>query len=265
MSIDMKQSDLLILLEGETMYEILSQISGWLSQPFTSAAYSTEFALLAALMLGVVGSVAPCQISANLGAISFFGNRYVQKMVSSWEIVLYLGGKVLVFSIFGLLFWLFDEGISNQSIPIFAVARKMLGPLFILIGLYLLNWIKLPGGIGYRISRQMEVWAQRIGGKWGSFLMGVAFSLGFCPTMFWLFFGVLMPMTFESSTGPLLPSIFAIGTAIPLLVVFGLYIGFGLERIMVKKLRKWGSHIQKVTGLFFVLWGMMDSFTYWTL
>ncbi len=247
------------------MYDTLSRISAWLSQPFTSAAYSTDIAVLAALMLGIVGSVAPCQISANLGAISFYGNRYVQKIFSPWEIALYIGGKILVFSVFGILFWLFDEGVSNQSILFFVAARKLLGPLFILIGLYLLNWIRLPGNMGHRVSQRLEGFAKRLGGKWGSFLMGVAFSLGFCPTMFWLFFGILMPMTFRATEGPLLPSLFAIGTAIPLLVVFGLYIGFGLDRIMVKKLKKWGSHIQKATGLFFIIWGINDSFTYWTL
>lgn len=247
------------------MYETLSQISGWLSQPFTSAAYSTDIAVLAALMLGIVGSVAPCQISANLGAISFYGNRHFRKIFSPWEIACYIVGKILVFSLFGLLFWLFDEGISNQSIPFFVIARKLLGPLFILIGLYLLNWVRLPGNIGHRVSHRLEGFAKRLGGKCGSFLMGVAFSLGFCPTMFWLFFGILMPMTFKASTGPFLPPIFAIGTAIPLLVVFGLYIGFGLERMTVKKLKKWGGHIQKVTGLFFIIWGVSDSFTYWTL
>src|SRR5699024_8432424 len=102
-------------------------------------------------------------------------------------------------------------------------------------------------------------------GKWGSFLMGAAFSLGFCPTMFWLFFGLLMPLTFSSSAGVFLPSLFAIGTAIPLFIIFGLYFGFGLDKIMVKKLKKWGGLIQMATGIFFIVWGVSDTFTYWTL
>src|SRR5699024_8468673 len=106
-----------------------------------------------------------------------------------------------VFSTIGIIFWLFGESVSNQSIPFFVWARKMLGPLFIFIVLYLLNWIRLPGNIGQRASQRLKRFAQRLGGKWGSFLMGAAFSLGFCPTMFWLFFGLLMPLTFSSSAG----------------------------------------------------------------
>lgn len=247
------------------MYEMLSRISGLLSGPFTSIVYTTDIAIFAALILGIVGALAPCQISANLGALSFYGNRHLQKLFSPWEVAFYIAGKMFVFSAIGIIFWLFGESVSNQSIPFFVWARKMMGPLFIFIGLYLLKWIRLPGNIGQQASQSLERFAQRLGGNWGSFLMGVAFSLGFCPTMFWLFFGLLMPLTFGSSVGFFLPSLFAIGTAIPLFIIFGLYFGFGLDKIMLKKLKKWGGLIQKATGIFFIVWGISDTFTYWTL
>ena len=69
------------------MYEYHSQISDWLGQPFASAAYSTNIAVLAFLLLGFVGSVAPCQISSNIGAISYFGNRHIQQKISVWDVV----------------------------------------------------------------------------------------------------------------------------------------------------------------------------------
>ena len=82
--------------------------------------------------------------------------------------------------------------------------------------------------------------------------MGVAFSLGFCPTIFRLFF--LMPTTFQLTAGPLLASIFAIGTAMPLLFFFGLYVGLGMDRMIVKKAKAWGGRVQKAIGVFFILW-----------
>lgn len=247
------------------MYEIYNQISVWLGQPLTKLVYSTDIAVVAALLLGFLGSVAPCQISANVGAITYFSNRQAQQNMSWIEIVLYVFGKAVVYSLLGFLVWMFGRGISNESIPLFIYARKFIGPLLILIGLFLLGWIKLPGNAGLRWSDWLQRFSSKIDGKSGSFLMGVAFSLGFCPTMFWLFFGMLMPLVLGSSAGLFLPPVFAIGTALPLLLFFGLYIGFGLDRIMVKKTRVWGGYIQKFAGILFILLGISDTLTYWTL
>lgn len=247
------------------MYEFFSKISAWLSQPFTGLVYSTDVAVFAALLLGFVGAVAPCQITANVGAITYFGNRQVQQRISWWEIFFYVLGKVLVYSLLGLMFWVFGKSISNQSIPVFVYARKLVGPLLIIIGLFLIGWLKLPGNVGFRLSNAIKRFSQKIGGKRGAFLMGIAFSLGFCPTMFWLFFGMLMPMVLESPAGVVLPPIFAVGTAMPLLLFFGLYAGFGLDKVMVKKAKGWGGLLQKAAGALFVLLGISDTLTYWTL
>lgn len=246
------------------MYQFFSQISAWLGEPFGNAAYSTNIALLSALFFGFVGSVAPCQISANIGAITYFGSRQAQARLSWSELGLYLAGKIAVFSVFGLLFWSFGQGISTGSIPLFVYARKFLGPLLIVMGLFLIGWIRMRG-VGYRISASLRNLSERIGGKWGAFLMGVAFSLGFCPTMFSLFFGGVMPMALKSSYGILLPPVFAVGTAMPLLLFAGLAVGFGLDRVMVKRARQWGTRIQRLAGALFILLGISDTLTYWTL
>lgn len=247
------------------LYEGLSQLSGWISQPFTSIAYSTDIAILAALILGFIGSVAPCQITANLGAITYFGNRHAQNQISWSEIFFFIVGKVLVYSVFGFIFWLLGQGISNASIPFFAWSRKFIGPLLIIMGVFLLGWIRLPGNVGGQVSQRLRSTADRLGSKGSSFLMGIAFSLGFCPTMFWLFFGLLMPLSLKSFMGPLLPPVFAIGTSLPLFIFIGLYIGMGLDRWVIKRARSWGGWIQKGVGVFFVLLGLLDTLTYWSI
>lgn len=95
--------------------------------------------------------------------------------------------------------------------------------------------------------------------------MGIAFSLGFCPTMFVLFFGSLMPLALQSSYGIILPSVFAAGTAMPLLLFAGLTVGFGLDRVIVKRVKRWGLWIQRIAGLMFIILGISDTLTYWTL
>ncbi|KIQ93353.1 hypothetical protein LH47_02582 [Anoxybacillus thermarum] len=55
------------------MYSFLSQISNFLSQPFLNMANSmTEIPILSAFLLGIVGAMAPCQITSNLGVSQDF-------------------------------------------------------------------------------------------------------------------------------------------------------------------------------------------------
>lgn len=247
------------------MYSFFSEISSWLSAPFAHTARTSNIAFLAALFFGFAGSVAPCQLTANLGSITYFGNKYMQEKLAGLEFLLYLLGKIMVFSLFGMMFWLFGNSISIDSIPVFVYARKLVGPLLIFMGLFFLGIIKLRGGFGFKISDAVKNMGERAGRKSGAFLLGVAFSLGFCPTMVLLFFGMVMPLAVQSTYGILLPSVFALGTAFPLLLFFAIVIGFGLDRTILKKARQWGRIVYKVSGAFLILLGISDTITYWGL
>ena len=64
----------------------------------------------------------------------------------------------------------------------------------------------------------------------GGFLLGVIFALAFCPYSAILFFGVLIPLSLDSTGGVTLPAIFAIGTGLPVLV-FGILISAGISKV----------------------------------
>jgi len=241
------------------MYSVFSEISSWMSGPFANVAISSKISFLAALFFGFAGSVAPC----HLGSITYFGNKYINEKLAGIEFLLYLLGKISVYSLFGWLFWIFGQSVSVESIPIFVYARKLIGPLFILMGLFFLGWIKFRFSFGFKMSSGLAKISERVGGKAGAFLMGVAFSLGFCPTMVLLFFGWMMPVALQSPYGIILPSVFAVGTSFPLLIFFGIIIGFGIDRTIVKKARQWGRYIYKASGVFLILLGISDTITYW--
>jgi cytochrome c-type biogenesis protein len=88
------------------------------------------------VVFGFAASVAPCQMTTNLGSITYFGNKYMQKRLDGLEFLLYLLGKMTVFSFFGLLFWMFGQSVSLNSIPVFVYVRKLVGPLLIIMGLF---------------------------------------------------------------------------------------------------------------------------------
>lgn len=56
-------------------------------------------------------------------------------------------------------------------------------------------------------------------GGWGAFLLGVLFAMAFCPSSGVFYFGMLIPMSVTATAGWLLPILFAVATALPVLVV----------------------------------------------
>lgn len=67
-------------------------------------------------------------------------------------------------------------------------------------------------------------------GMLGGFLLGVIFALAFCPYSAVIFFGVLIPLSLETTGGVTLPAVFAIGTGLPVLV-FGILISAGIAKV----------------------------------
>ncbi|MEQ2527664.1 sulfite exporter TauE/SafE family protein [Bacillaceae bacterium CLA-AA-H227] len=243
------------------MYEVFSQISSMFTQPFLNLARNLEgIPLLFAFFLGIVGALAPCQFTANLGAVMFYGNKSVQKQVAWGEVVFFIIGKIIVFSMFGFIVWMVGSEVKSTFTLYFPWFRKTVGPILIIIGLYMIGLIKFTkivslGRIPKRFTKK---------GKLGAFLMGVSFTLGFCPTMFILFFVTLMPMAMSVSYGGILPSVFAVGTSLPLILAIFLIWYLGLSgKLMKKKGRKIGLIVQKLAGGIMIILGILDTITYW--
>lgn len=242
------------------MYQVFTEISDFLSGPFFTMINQTQqIPLLASFLLGLVGALAPCQMTGNIGAITYYGNRSLQTKSQWMEIAFFILGKILVFSILGLAVWLAGRSFQDLLPGFFSLFRKLMGPLFIFIGLSLIgvfafNWVN-------RLTSLLPEW--KGSGKTGSFLMGVSFSIAFCPTMFSLFFFTLMPIVLSSSYGAVLPTVFAAGTSIPLVIFAGIIAYIGLNGSLMKKSRKFGSAVQKAAGYVMIIVGILDTFTYW--
>src|SRR5699024_9437611 len=97
----------------------------------------------------------------------------------------------------------------------------------------------------------------------GSFLMGVSFTLAFCPTMFVLFLLTLMPIVVVTSYGVVLPAAFGIGTSLPLLIVIFLIWSFGASAANGKRSRRIGTGARRLAGVLLMIIGILDTLTYW--
>ncbi|KOS68008.1 cytochrome C biosynthesis protein [Lysinibacillus contaminans] len=244
------------------MYSLVSQISQFISEPITLFLNTYEHSpLIIAILLGLIGALAPCQLTGNISAITLYGNRTIQ-MKSSWgEIGFFILGKVVVFSGIGFFAWLFGQSFETEMTLYFPLFRKAIGPLMIITGLILIGFLKLK--FIDRISSRMPLILKE--GKFGSFLLGASFSIAFCPTMFVLFFVWLMPTVVSTSYGLLLPGIFGIATAIPLILLILLIRALDTQKLIMKNSRKIGNIVQLIAGTILIIIGVFDTITYWEI
>ncbi|TSI06213.1 sulfite exporter TauE/SafE family protein [Lysinibacillus sp. BW-2-10] len=241
------------------MYQFLFEISNFFSEPITTFINTYEHSpLVTAFLLGVIGAFAPCQLTGNISAITFYGQRKIQKDI--WlEVLFFILGKIMIFSVIGLFAWNFGQTFEREMTNYFPLFRKMIGPLLLLTGVVLIGGVKLK--FINRLTQRIPVIMKE--GKVGSFLLGASFSLAFCPTMFVLFFVWLMPVVGSSSYGFTLPAIFAIATSIPLLVIFALIEAVNVKGVVMKKSKKVGVVVQRVAGILLMIIGLFDTITYW--
>ena len=99
-----------------------------------------------------------------------------------------------------------------------------------------------------------------------SFLLGLGFSLAFCPTLFLLFFGVTMTLAARSAGGFAFPAIFALGATLPLLLLVGVTIsGSNAARRVRRGLRRANRPLRWLGGAVLIFFGIHDTFIYWFL
>lgn len=237
------------------MYTLMSKISQIISNPISEFLNAYEHApLIMAILLGLIGALAPCQITGNMSAITFYGNRTMQ-------IVFFIVGKVIVFSLLGFFAWIFGQSFETKMTVYFPIFRQAIGPIMIITGLVLIGIFKIK--FLNRISSLLPTVLKE--GEIGSLLMGASFSLAFCPTMFVLFFVWLMPTVASTSYGLVLPAIFGVATSVPLLIMLALIHFFYEKRVIIRFSMRMGRVIQNVAGVILIIIGVTDTITYWAL
>jgi len=217
--------------------------------------------ILSALVLGIMTSISPCPLATNITATAFISKNISNKKIVFFSGLIYSLGRAFSYTTIGLILFL---GASKFHIGRFFQqnGEKYLGPLLIIIGLIMLNIIKL-NFLGK--SNFTENLTKKLKGKGllGSFFLGVIFALAFCPYSGALYFGMLIPMTISSVDGLYLPIIFALGTGLPV-VLFTYLLAFAAGNIGVffKKITKIEKWMRSIAGVIFVLTGIYYIFIF---
>ena len=213
-----------------------------------------------AFLLGLLTALSPCPLATNIAAIGFIGKDIENRRRIFWNGLLYTLGRILSYTLLGVvLILILKEGSSMFGIQktIGAWGELVLGPLFFLIGLFMLlgDRLNLPQ-FGFQGSA--EGFARK--GGWGALIIGALFALAFCPTSGVFYFGMLIPMSATATAGYLLPVVFAIATAIPVLVVAWI-LAFSVQQLgsfygKMQKVQKW---MTRIVGVLFIVVGIYYS------
>jgi cytochrome c-type biogenesis protein len=245
-------------------YAILSTLNAAVAGPLRDLADSIDVPLVSVLLFGMLGATSPCQLTTNAGALAYVARAGGARRSVAVNAVAYLLGKVLVYTLLGVAVILAGRQLAQGSIPIIVMTRKVLGPLMILLGLYLLGLVPLRFSLGAGPAGWLE--ARGAAGAGGSFLLGSAFSLAFCPTLFLLFFGLTIPLALSSPVGVVYPGLFALGTTLPLLSLAGLLTaGAGATETYLAGARRLQRWLRPAAALVLLLAGLNDTVVYWFL
>lgn len=213
--------------------------------------------VLTAFLLGLLTALSPCPLATNIAAIGFIGKDIENRKRIFLNGILYTVGRTISYTILGVILILVLKGGSSMfgiQKAVGSWGELVLGPLLLLIGLFMLfgDRLNLPK---FGFSGNAEGLAGK--GGWGALMIGILFALAFCPTSGVFYFGMLIPMSATASAGYLLPAVFAVATAIPVLAVAWI-LAFSVQSIgnfygKMKKLQKW---MNLAVGVVFIVTGI---------
>ncbi|MCG6962374.1 MAG: aromatic aminobenezylarsenical efflux permease ArsG family transporter [Acidobacteria bacterium] len=218
----------------------------------------TGLALVSALWLGLLTSISPCPLATNIAAVSFVGSRVGSPRRVLLAGALYTAGRSLAYLVLGATAVWGLMSLVEVSSFLQGPAHKALGPLMIAVGLLLLGVFTLDVG-GGRLAASMQGRAERWG-VWGALPLGVVFALAFCPVSAGLFFGSLLPLALSRRSPLLLPGVYGLGTAIPV-VIFAVLIALGVSWLgrAFEKVTTFELWARRTTGAVFVVVGVYET------
>jgi sulfite exporter TauE/SafE len=203
-------------------------------------------------------AISPCPLATNITAVGFISKDLENRNRVFLNGILYTLGRAI--SYFGIAFIMFLGADQLKFSGFFQqYGEKIIGPLLLIIGLFMLDVLKIkfPGlsSLTSRMERKK---------RWGYLdviLLGIVFALAFCPYSGVLYFGMLIPMTISSASGLYLPVIFAIATGIPVIIIAWILAyavsGLGTAYNRIKSFEIWFRRVIAVlviaVGIYYII------------
>jgi cytochrome c biogenesis protein CcdA len=195
-------------------------------------------------------AISPCPLATNITAVGFISRDIENRNRVFVNGLLYTLGRAITYTAIALIIYFGADQLKFGGF-FQRYGEKIVGPLLIIIGLFMLDIVKIKfPGFNRLTSRMQEK------KRWGyldAVLLGLVFALAFCPYSGVLYFGVLVPLTVTSSSGLYLPIVYAIATGIPV-IIFAWIIAYTISSIGVvyKKLKTFELWFRRIIAVLFI-------------
>ena len=209
--------------------------------------------LLTAFLLGLMTAISPCPLATNITALAYISKDVENKRIVFLNGLYYTLGRTLSYTILGLVIY-FGASKFHVSRAVQSNGERWLGPVLIVIGILMLDFIRIPGSSGAFFQRLAD--RVKLGNGRGSLLLGVIFALAFCPYSGVLYFGMLIPLVLSQPGGLLLLPDFAVATGLPVILLAWIMAfsigGIGRFYNRIKSLEFW---LRRSVAVIFILAG----------
>ena len=212
---------------------------------------------ITAFILGILTAVSPCPLATNITAIGFISKDIENRHRIFINGLLYTFGRIVSYTLLGfILIPILRKGASMFMIQktISKYGEMLIAPVLIIIGIYMLDIIKLNLPKIHIGGKSIE---KRGKGSLGSLILGILFALAFCPTSGVFFFGMLMPLSATETGGYILPVIYAIATGLPVILIAWILAysvsGLGKFYNRMQIFEKW---FRKIVAILFIAVGI---------
>ncbi len=215
---------------------------------------NSSFPFITALILGLMTAISPCPLATNITAIGFIGKDIENRNRVFYNGLVYTIGRAISYTGLALVIFLGADQFSLSGV-FQRYGEKIIGPLLIIIGLFMLDILKIKFPGLSRFTKRFEEKGTK--SYLDVLLLGILFALAFCPYSGVLYFGMLIPITISSASGLYLPIIFAIATGIPV-IIFAWLIAYTISGVgtVYNKLKTFEIWFRRVISVVFIVVGI---------
>lgn len=222
---------------------------------------NSEIPFITTIIIGIIATTHPCILVTNITIIGYLCKDITNQRTVLKNGLFYTLGRTTSYTLIAIiLIAILRFGTNASGIEQFFTeeGEHFLSPILIIFGLFILleHKIKIRG----KHVNEEQGKTLKKKGYWGAFLLGALLAMAFCPTVAILYFGMLIPLSVEAAGGYLLPVVFALVSAIPVLIIAWL-IAFSFQKIgkfyeNIQKFEKW---FRIIAGVLFLAVGIFEG------
>lgn len=215
---------------------------------------NSQYGILTAFILGLMTAISPCPLATNISAIGYIRRDLENRRRVFIKGLIYTLGRAISYTGIGILIF-FGASKMNISMLFQGWGERLLGPIMIVIGVFMLDFIKLKIPGFSRLTEKMGEHSRK--SYWGTLLLGMLFALAFCPYSGVLYFVILIPLTVASPSGLFLPVVFAIATGLPV-IIFAYLLAYAVGNVgkLYDRIKEFELWLRRIIDILFIMVGI---------